>query len=159
NTKMLAAYLALPALGLAYLVGARPGVAVRALHLSVAALVVLALSAAWLAAVGLTPASQRPYVGSTRGNSALSLAIGYNGIDRIAGLHRPGPLPGGSPPAPAARLTGDRGVFFGAGRPGPLRLVTGQVAAQWSWLLPLAVLGGLSALASARGGKPPLPEP
>jgi 4-amino-4-deoxy-L-arabinose transferase-like glycosyltransferase len=157
NTKMLAAYVALPALGLAYLAGARHGAAVRALHLSAAALVVAGLSAAWLAAVDLTPASQRPYVGSTRDNSAVSLAIGYNGLNRIVGFHRPagGPPPAtaaGSPGAARDAFAGGGGFPFGGGRPGPLRLLTGQVAAQWSWLLPLAVVGGVSALVTAGAG-------
>ena len=35
--------------------------------------------------VDLTPASQRPYVGSSQGNSQVSLALGYNGIQRLLG--------------------------------------------------------------------------
>src|SRR5436190_573182 len=45
----------------------------------------LGVSLSWVVAVDLTPASQRPYVGSTQDNSELSLALGYNGIQRLLG--------------------------------------------------------------------------
>jgi hypothetical protein len=51
------------------------------------------VSASWSVAVDLTPASQRPFVGSSRGNSAVNLALGYNGLNRLS-------LPL-APPAPA----------------------------------------------------------
>ena len=43
------------------------------------------VSSAWIAVVQLTPADARPYVGSTSDNSALSLALGYNGLGRLDG--------------------------------------------------------------------------
>ena len=43
------------------------------------------VSSAWIAVVELTPAASRPYVGSTDDNSALSLALGYNGLGRVPG--------------------------------------------------------------------------
>jgi 4-amino-4-deoxy-L-arabinose transferase-like glycosyltransferase len=85
NIKMMEAYLVIPAFGLVYLLAAPRRVWVRLAHLTLAALLLLALSLAWVVAVDLTPASQRPYVGSTQDNSELSLAIGYNGIQRLLG--------------------------------------------------------------------------
>ncbi len=85
NIKMLEAYLVVPAYGLLYLLAAPKSIWVRIGHLALAGLVLLAVSFSWIAAVDLTPASQRPYVDSTQDNSELSLAIGYNGIERLFG--------------------------------------------------------------------------
>ncbi|MBV9579023.1 MAG: glycosyltransferase family 39 protein, partial [Chloroflexi bacterium] len=83
--KMMEAYLVLPALGLVYLLGAPISRRLRVLHLALAAVVMLGVSLAWPVAVDLTPASLRPWIDSTQNNSAISLALGYNGIDRLLG--------------------------------------------------------------------------
>jgi len=85
NIKMAEAYLVVPAFGLLYLLAAPKRIWVRVVHLALATLLLLVVSFSWIAAVDLTPASQRPYVGSTQDNSELSLAIGYNGIQRLIG--------------------------------------------------------------------------
>ena len=87
NVKMSEAYLVIPALGLTYLLCAPRKPGVRIAHLVLALLVMLMVSLSWAAVVDLTPASQRPYVGSTQNNSELSLAFGYNGLNglRIGG--------------------------------------------------------------------------
>src|SRR4051794_12873114 len=51
-------------------------------HLAVAGVLLLAISLSWALAVDLTPASLRPYVGSSQDNSEISLSLGYNGISR-----------------------------------------------------------------------------
>ncbi len=83
NIKMMEAYLVVPAFGLLYLLAAPKSLWTRIGHLALALLVLLTVSFSWALAVDLTPASQRPYVGSTQDNSEISLAIGYNGIDRL----------------------------------------------------------------------------
>jgi 4-amino-4-deoxy-L-arabinose transferase-like glycosyltransferase len=83
NIKMAEAYLIVPALGMAYLLCAPRKTWTRIWHLLLAVLVMLAVSLSWLVAVDLTPASLRPYVGSTQDNSELSLAFGYNGLNRL----------------------------------------------------------------------------
>src|SRR5437764_11564866 len=85
NIKMLEAYLVVPAYGLLYLLAAPKSIWKRIGHLVLAGLVLLVVSFSWIAAVDLTPASQRPYVDSTQDNSELSLAVGYNGIERLLG--------------------------------------------------------------------------
>jgi 4-amino-4-deoxy-L-arabinose transferase-like glycosyltransferase len=85
NIKMLQAFLVLPACGLMYLVGVRIGWRRRLVHLFLATVMLLVVSLSWVTAVDLTPASQRPWFGSTTNNSALSLAIGYNGLQRLTG--------------------------------------------------------------------------
>ena len=86
NIKMLEAYLVVPTFGLLYLLAAPKRLRTRFWHLGVAALLMLVISLSWATIVDLTPASQRPYVGSSQDNSELSLAIGYNGIQRLEGL-------------------------------------------------------------------------
>src|SRR5947207_3269594 len=85
NIKTLEAYLVVPAYGLLYLLAAPQRLRKRIGHLALAGVLLLAISLSWVVAVDLTPASQRPYVGSTQDNSELSLALGYNGIQRLLG--------------------------------------------------------------------------
>ena len=85
NTKTLAAYLVVPSIALGFLVCAPRPLLVRAGQLLVAGLVMLAVSFAWIAFVELTPASQRPYVGSSTNNTELGLTFEYNGLGRVEG--------------------------------------------------------------------------
>jgi len=85
NTKSLAAALVVPGIVAGYLVCA-PGSWRRRLgHLAVAGAVSLVIALSWSLAVDLTPASQRPFIGSTSGNSELQLEFGYNGFGRVGG--------------------------------------------------------------------------
>src|SRR5438128_1471570 len=103
NIKTLEAYLVVPAYGLLYLLAAPHSLRKRIGHLALAGVLLLAVSLSWVVAVDLTPASQRPYVGSTQDNSELSLALGYNGIQRLLGSFRGGSsanrFPNGPPPS------------------------------------------------------------
>jgi len=53
--------------------------------------VLLPIALSWSLIVDLTPANQRPYVGSSSTNSELDLALGYNGVQRSLGNRRGGP--------------------------------------------------------------------
>ncbi|HEY5192642.1 MAG TPA: glycosyltransferase family 39 protein [Solirubrobacteraceae bacterium] len=94
NTKTLAAYLIVPGIALAYMVGA-PGRWYRRIGmLAVAGLVMGIASFAWIAVIELTPASQRPYVGSSTNNTELGLTFEYNGLGRVEGeVGGPGRIP------------------------------------------------------------------
>ena len=66
----------------------------------------IATAGSYLALVSLWPADSRPYIGGSTDNSLLQLALGYNGIQRIAGGD--GGPGGGGPEAvtdPVARAT------------------------------------------------------
>ncbi|HEY2632112.1 MAG TPA: glycosyltransferase family 39 protein [Solirubrobacteraceae bacterium] len=85
NTKTLAAYLVVPGIALAYLVCA-PGVWYRRTgKLVVAGIVMGAVSFSWIGLVELTPASQRPFVGSSTNNTEIGLTFEYNGLGRVEG--------------------------------------------------------------------------
>ncbi|OBK75584.1 glycosyltransferase family 39 protein [Mycobacterium sp. 1164985.4] len=139
-TKMLQAFLVVPGLALAFLVAAPVGMwrRIGSLAAGAAAMVV---SAGWfLALVELWPADSRPYIGGSTDNSLLQLALGYNGIERIAG--RGGP--GGMGPGPGGP-DGGRPLFFG-GEPGIGRMFGDSMGTQASWLLPAALIGLVAGL-------------
>jgi 4-amino-4-deoxy-L-arabinose transferase-like glycosyltransferase len=158
NIKMLEAYLVVPAFGLLYLLAAPRSIWRRIAHLALAAALLLVISLSWVTIVDLTPASHRPYVGSTQDNSELSLALGYNGIQRLLGQFgsgggsRPGgfsgapPTTSGAPPTNAGgrSFNPGGGGLFDIGTAGPLRLFIQPLAGQTAWLLPLALLGALA---------------
>ncbi len=121
NIKMLEAYLVVPAFGLLYLLAAPRSIWKRIGHLALAGALLLVISLSWVVAVDLVPASQRPYVGSTQDNSELSLALGYNGIQRLLGGFGRG-FRGGPPantPTNRSVNTGSNGTLPTSGNSGP----------------------------------------
>lgn len=133
NIKMAEAYLVLPALALTYLLCAPLEIRTRIRHLLLALGVMLVISLSWAIAVDLTPVTQRPYVGSTPDNSALILALGYNGVGRlrIGGINRGGSVSG---------LNIVHETILQLIQTNPLRLFTITLGGQIAWLLPLALL-------------------
>jgi 4-amino-4-deoxy-L-arabinose transferase-like glycosyltransferase len=103
NAKTLAAYLVVPGIALAHLVCAPVSINRRVSQLLIAGAVMIVVSFSWSAFVDLTPASKRPYVGSSTNNSELGLTFEYNGIGRVGGqVGGPGRvqvLPGARVPA------------------------------------------------------------
>jgi len=176
NTKALAACLVIPGIAAGYLCCAPSEPRQRIGHLLIAGILCGALSLAWMVAVDLTPATQRPFVGSSTDNSELGLTFGYNGFGRVGGQKGgPGaianqevqplvqapaaaggesaarvPLPTPSPDvAPKLAATITKGpVAFGTA-PGPLRLFRHGFGDQDSWMLAFALVG-LVAIALTR---------
>ncbi|MFV5963276.1 ArnT family glycosyltransferase [Bacillus sp. AK25] len=85
NTKMLQAYMIVPALVLFYIIAYRTTWKKKLLSLMISMIVLLGVSASWSIAVDLTSKDNRPYMGSSQSNSALELAFGYNGLQRLTG--------------------------------------------------------------------------
>ncbi|GHO99086.1 putative mannosyltransferase YycA [Reticulibacter mediterranei] len=168
NIKMLQAYLVVPAYGLLYLLAAPRSIWKRLLHLGLALLLMASISLSWAAAVDLTPSSSRPYVGSSQDNSEISLAFGYNGVQRLLGSFGMGGGNRQTPPINSSSTTqsssttaqntnsstelppmGDGGPQGGSNNGGPfntgtagvLRLFNEPLAGQIAWLLPMALLG------------------
>jgi 4-amino-4-deoxy-L-arabinose transferase-like glycosyltransferase len=97
NTKTLAAYLVVPGIACAYLVCAPESILRRVVKLLIAGVVMAVVSFSWIALVELTPASQRPFVGSSTNNTELGLTFSYNGFGRVGGeVGGPGNIPVGS---------------------------------------------------------------
>ncbi len=159
NTKMAEAYLIVPALFMTYLLCAPRKVWTRIWHLALFVVVFFALSLTWIVAVDLVPAAQRPYVGSTQNNSAVSLAFGYNGIGRF---HINGNIFGGNRGTGGIQSSDrttrtDRtqnvppmvGVSE-SGTPGLFRLISPSLGGQVGWLLPFALIAIVALLLQHR---------
>ncbi|MGA9029374.1 MAG: glycosyltransferase family 39 protein, partial [Methanoregula sp.] len=146
----------------------------RALHLGIAVMVLLCVSLSWAVAVDMVPASERPYIGGSGDNTVLGLIINYNGLERLGlenrgmdfmgngavGAQRNGTLrEAGQLPAAgmrgadagqyrdvAATRSGAAagGMANGEGAPGLTRFFGEALAGQFSWLLPLALIGLLA---------------
>jgi 4-amino-4-deoxy-L-arabinose transferase-like glycosyltransferase len=144
-TKMLQAFLVLPAFALVYLIAAPTALRRRILHLLVAFATMIVSLGWWVAIVELTPASLRPYIGGSQSNSVLELIFGYNGLARIFG-NGGGAGPGGSAP-------GGGGASFGS-YVGITRLFEGVSGGMISWLIPGAlVLGAVAAAVIGRASR------
>ncbi|MDH6134536.1 4-amino-4-deoxy-L-arabinose transferase-like glycosyltransferase [Kitasatospora sp. MAA4] len=165
QTKMLEAWAVLPALGAVYLLSAPVRLRRRLGHLALAGLVTLAVSASWVAMATLTPAADRPYIDGTTNNSAYSMVVGYNFLNRFSSVGLSAQETGsvvstrGGGPAPhpsgAAQTPGPGGGQQHAGGPmgadgGWTKMFGSQFAPQTGWLYPLAAIALLCALAWRR---------
>jgi 4-amino-4-deoxy-L-arabinose transferase-like glycosyltransferase len=137
-TKMLQAFLVVPGLAAAYLICAPTSFWRRARDLAVAGLAVVVSARWWVAAVALTPAAYRPFVGGSTNNSILQLAFGYNGLSRITGSSAGVGIGGGGAP-------GGGGAGFG-GPAGITRLFGGTWGGDVAWLIPAALVCLLAGL-------------
>ncbi|WP_406635733.1 ArnT family glycosyltransferase [Amycolatopsis sp. WGS_07] len=132
-TKMMQAFLVLPAFALTYLIAAPTGLGKRLLHLVYAGVAVV-VSAGWFVAlVEIWPSASRPYIGGSTGDSLLELALGYNGLGRILGGEGNGGGMGGGNTA------------FG-GSSGLGRMFGASFGTEVSWLLPAALIGLVAGL-------------
>ncbi|MFG6200119.1 glycosyltransferase family 39 protein [Nonomuraea sp. JJY05] len=139
NTKMLQAYLVVPAFAVAYLVAAPGSLQWRAGRLLAAGAALVAASGWWMAIVDLWPSDSRPYIGGSENNTVWDLVIGYNGLGRIFGASGNG-----------------GGASFG-GEAGATRLFNDTMAGQISWLIPFAALALVVGIALV--GRRPRTEP
>ncbi|WP_406025230.1 glycosyltransferase family 39 protein [Nocardioides sp. NBC_00850] len=132
-TKMLQAFLIIPAIAVVYLIAGKGSFGRRMTH-GIACFVAMVASAGWyIAIVELIPESWRPYIDGSTGNSLLELTLGYNGVGRLNG--------------------GDYGGLGNAGfssAAGILRLFQGVSGGMVSWLLPAALLLLVTGLVALR---------
>jgi 4-amino-4-deoxy-L-arabinose transferase-like glycosyltransferase len=125
-TKMLQAFLVVPAFAIVYLLAAPTPLRRRIGQVLVAGVALLLSAGWWVAIVELVPAQYRPYIGGSQTNSVLELVFGYNGLGRLTGEE-----------------TGSVGGGMGWGQTGWTRMFNAEVGGQIAWLLPasLIVLG------------------
>ncbi|MBX7546682.1 glycosyltransferase family 39 protein [Streptomyces sp. tea 10] len=133
NTKMLAGYIALPAVFAVYLLAARPTLVKRIVNLLIAGVVLAVASFWWAIAVSLVPASERPYIGGSTDGTAWNLIMGYNGLGRILGGEGNGGGGGGG-----------GGGFSGSAGLG--RMFNTILGGQISWLIPFALIALVAGL-------------
>lgn len=151
NIKYLDAFVVLPALALVWLLlGAGP-VKRRLGWLAAAAVPLVAVSAAWPLLVSLIPSSQRPWIGSSTNGTVVDRVwqiIGEN-------LNPPAITQEGVAGQIFRSLS--TGEVFYSGPAGPTRLLSGGMADQISWWLPLAVVGAVTIAFHARRHRTGLP--
>jgi 4-amino-4-deoxy-L-arabinose transferase-like glycosyltransferase len=138
-TKLLQAWLIVPAfVAVALVAGAGP-VARRVARTAAAGAAMIAAAGWWVLAVQLTPAADRPWIGGTQNNSVLELALGYNGLGRLTGQESGG---GGA----------------NTSRPGTWFRLFGTWAPEAGWLLPAALAALVAGwlLTRGRGRRDPL---
>jgi 4-amino-4-deoxy-L-arabinose transferase-like glycosyltransferase len=142
NVKMGAALVLAPVLALTFSL-ARPA-APLIWHVSrqaFAGAILIAVSLSWAILFDLTPAGERPYAGSTKLNSMLELALVHNGAARFLAAAPAGDQTAvASSTAPASKRV-QQPVLTDDSPTGPLRLFRPRAAAQFAWLLPLALFG------------------
>ena len=126
-TKMLQAFVVVPAFALAYLVAAPTPLRRRLGQLLAAAAALVVSSLWWVVAVMAIPAASRPYIGGSQNNSLWNLIFGYNGFGRVTG-NETGSVGGGGPGG------------GGWGPTGLMRLFNSQFGGEIAWLIPAAVL-------------------
>jgi len=130
-TKMLQAFLVVPAFALTYLIAAPTSLRRRLGHVLLSGSAMIAALGWWVAIVQLVPTSWRPYIGGSQSNSILELAFGYNGLGRLTG-DEVGSVGGGQ--------GGSNGATGRWGVTGLTRLFDTENGGQISWLLPAALI-------------------
>lgn len=169
NIKMMEAYLVLPALILGWLIAPVPHAAnppatdgddadavpappsrahsrqpypwkTRLLGLVAGGLTTIAISFSWATVVQLTPASARPYIGSSTDNNIFNLIFEYNGLNRL--------IPKGWSIFGITNGSASTGVGGGGvggvsenGQPGIFRFLNENLGGQIGWLVVVAVIG------------------
>jgi 4-amino-4-deoxy-L-arabinose transferase-like glycosyltransferase len=130
-TKMMQAFLIIPALVIVYLLAAPTGWWRRVWQVALMGVATVAAAGWWVLAVVLTPAADRPYVGGSQNNSILNLIFGYNGFGRLDGSE--------------SGSVGGHATTAGSGMWGPTgltRLFNSEFGNMMSWLLPAALVMG-----------------
>ena len=146
-TKMLQAFLVVPAIAVVYLIAAPTPLRRRVAAARRRSAVALVVSSGWwVAAVQLTPAADRPYIGGSQDNSLLNLIFGYNGLGRISG-NESGSVGG-------AGAAGSRW-----GPTGLLRFFGTEFGTQISWLIPAARHPGRGVAVAVAATAPHRPRP
>lgn len=132
NIKMLQAYIILPSLFVIYILFNKRKFTTKLYQGIIAYLLMFMVSFSWIIIVDLYPSSSRPYIDNSKSNSALELAISYNGIDRLLGLEKSNPCF-----INENNTSKESGDYIGT--PSPFRLWSSSLYGQISWLLILAL--------------------
>jgi 4-amino-4-deoxy-L-arabinose transferase-like glycosyltransferase len=131
ETKVAAALLIVPGIVVAWLWVAPRGRWAAVGQLLQAGAAAIAVAGAWPLLVALTPAANRPWIGSTSDNSIWSLITSYNGVNRLAR----------AVPNQSGLEGGPTGVF---------RLVNPGLGGQAGWLLGFALAAFVTIAVASR---------
>jgi 4-amino-4-deoxy-L-arabinose transferase-like glycosyltransferase len=134
NVKMLAALVCGPALLVSWWAAGTLTLRRRLEWMAAAGVTLAVVSLSWSVAFDLTPRASRPYAGSTANNSMLELVVVHNGLERFVRLRPERPRP-----VEVQQVQGYEA--YDSVPVGPMRLAAPQLATQFAWLLPLALIG------------------
>ena len=134
NVKMLAALVCGPALLVSWWAAGTLTLRRRLEWMAAAGVTLAVVSLSWSVAFDLTPRASRPYAGSTADNSMLELVVVHNGLERFVRLRPERPRP-----VEVQQVQGYEA--YDSVPVGPMRLAASQLATQFAWLLPLALIG------------------
>ena len=140
NVKMLAALICGPALLAGWWLSGTLDWRRRIGWMAAAGMTLAIVSLSWAIAFDLTGETNRPFAGSTKGNSMLELIVVHNGLERF--VRNRSPRPAATPAVtPTVTTAAPRFEAYDSVPVGPLRLAAPTLASQFAWMLPLAVLG------------------
>jgi len=140
QAKMIEAWLLLPALALAYLLDGPGPLARRVRQVVVAGVVAGVVSLAWMTAVTLVPAANRPYADGSSNNSLYAQVFVYNGFGRF----------GDQTPVQLLASQAAPDLSLPIKPASASRLFTGNLGTDTGWLLPAALLAAIWGIASRR---------
>ena len=150
ETKMLQAWLLVPALFVTYLVAGSPELRRRLGHLALAGGVALIVSMSWMSVVAAVPAHDRPYVDGTTDDSIFAQVFVYNDWTRL-GIHADADKATLTPqPFLAATVEATPDVGTQSIKASPDRLLVGPLGRDDGWLLPVALLSAVGILIARR---------
>ena len=138
-TKSVAVGLALPGIGIGYLIATEGRWSQRLARAGAAAAAFVVLVGLWLISVDARSLSTRPWIGGSKDGSAWGLVFGYN----VSVFGGEGGLPPGVGHGPGP-LGGLFGVF--GGERGVGRMFNAGMGDQVMWWFPMAVFGAIVAL-------------
>jgi 4-amino-4-deoxy-L-arabinose transferase-like glycosyltransferase len=140
QTKMIEAWLVLPALGLAYVVAAPGTLRRRFAGIGTTGVVAAAVSLSWMSVVSLVPTASRPYVDGSQNDSLFHQVFVYNGFGRL------------DQASPNQLLTQSIGIGrLISAAPTWERLFTGSFGRDTGWMLPAAFIVLIAGLVARRG--------
>jgi 4-amino-4-deoxy-L-arabinose transferase-like glycosyltransferase len=146
QVKMLAAWLVLPALAVAYVLAAPASLRTRLAHVALAGVATVVVSLSWMSVVVLVPSHDRPYVDGTQNDSVFSQTFEYNGFSRLGGKNVFAGA--GHPAAFLVRASEVSAAPAHRVKPSWHRLLTGLFGRDDGWLLPAALIAAVCVLAT-----------
>lgn len=145
NIKMTEAYMILPAIYLTYLITSSISLKRRIQHLTLCTVVIIAVSLSWALIVDLTPAQNRPFIGSSTNNTVMELITGHNGAERlnfVVNFKHNNKQVSDKNEVEKEGSNNTAEMVTNSGQTGILRLFSANnLSDQISWFLPLAILG------------------
>lgn len=129
NSKMTQSLIIVPIFVIMYFYNSPAPILKRLGHVTAHLVSVITISLWWVVIVSFVPAHQRPWIGSTQGNSIWELVLLHNGFARFLGSNWQQP-------------TGetDAGVAFG-GQPGAFRMFNTGFGPNIIWFFLIAIVG------------------